>query len=149
MVPPLAAPGPTPQATPSERHHWLTAERQIQLRNILVGLVLFVALTVWVFHSIAAVSARPAAFVHKLRVLGVMTWLYALVQLIDIRYYGSRWAKKRRQTTGLPQPVIAWLFGQMLAWFGILYYGLTEDARWFVAGIAIATLTMWLFPAEG
>ena len=28
---------------------------------------------------------------------------------------------------GIPDSLIAWLFGQMLAWFGIVYYGFTED----------------------
>ena len=35
---------------------------------------------------------------------------------------------------GIPESVIAWLFGQMLACFGIVYYGFTEDVRWYVAG---------------
>ena len=78
MVPPLAGLGPTPPALPSAAHagtyQWLTAERQLQVRNALMGIVLFVALAVWVFHSIVAHAARPPAFVHKLRVVGVMTW---------------------------------------------------------------------------
>jgi hypothetical protein len=147
MVPPLAGLGPESSSAREPRYAWLTAERQVRVRNVLVGIVLFVALAVWVFHSIAAHAARPPAFVQRLRVLGVMTWLYALVQLIDIRFYQSRYARKRRESTGLPEPVIAWLFGQMLAWFGIIYYGLTEDYRWFVAGLVIAVLTMRVFPA--
>jgi len=150
MVPPLAGLGPdTPAAPRASRYAWLTPERQLQVRNVLVGIVLFVALAVWVFHSIAASSARPPAFVQKLRVVGVMTWLYALVQLVDIRFYQSRFARRRRESTGLPEPVIAWLFGQMVAWFGILYYALTEDHRWFVAGLVIAVLTMRVFPVAG
>jgi len=37
----------------------------------------------------------------------------------------------------------------MLAWFGIIYYALTEDYRWFAAGLVIAGVTMWVFPAGG
>jgi hypothetical protein len=148
MVPPLAGLGPESTSARETRYAWLTAERQIQVRNVLVGIVLFVALAVWIFHSIAAHAARAPGFVQRLRVLGVMTWLYALVQLVDIRFYQSRYARKRRESTGLPEPVIAWLFGQMLAWFGIIYYGLTEDFRWFVAGLVIAVLTMRIFPAS-
>jgi hypothetical protein len=146
MVPPLAGLGPdAPPAT--ARYAWLTPERQLRVRNVLVGIVLFVALTVWVFHSVIAHVARPPAFVQKLRVVGVMTWLYALVQLVDIRFYQSRFARRRRESTGLPEPVIAWLFGQMVAWFGILYYALTDDYRWFVAGLVIAVATMRVWPA--
>ena len=71
----------------SERSAWLTPERQAQLRIILLALVLFFGLVVWVFHSIAAATQRPPEFVHKLRVVGVMTWIYALVQLVDMRWY--------------------------------------------------------------
>jgi len=152
MVPPLASFGPPPPgagASSSPRYSWLTPERQVRVRNALVGLVLFVALAVWVFHSIAAHSALPATLVRKLRVVGVMTWLYALVALVDHRFYQSRYARRRRASTGLPEPVIAWLFGQMVAWFGIIYYALTEDYRWFVAGLVIAGVTMWVFPAGG
>jgi hypothetical protein len=41
-----------------------------------------------------------------------------------------------------------WLFGQMLAWFGILYYGLTEDLRWYVAGLIILGLSFLAFPVR-
>ena len=69
------------------------------------------------------------------------------MQLVDIRFYQSRHARKRRESTGLPESVIAWLFGQMVAWFGIVYYALTEDHRWFAAGLVIAVLTMRVWPA--
>ena len=34
----------------------------------------------------------------------------------------------------------------MLAWYGILYYGLTEDLRLYVAGLVILGLTFVAFP---
>lgn len=149
MVPPLAGLGPDARAPGgAPRYAWLTAERQVQVRNVLLGLVLFVAIAVWVFHSIAASAARPPAFVQKLRVVGVMTWLYAGVQLLDHRFWHSRYARKRRESMGLPEPVITWLLGQTLPWFGIVYYALTGDWRWFVAGLASFVLTMWVFPAR-
>ena len=42
---------------------------------------------------------------------------------------------------GIPESLIAWLFGQMLAWFGIVQYALTEDARWYVAGLVVLLIT--------
>ena len=39
-----------------------------------------------------------------------------------------------------------WLLGQMLAWYGILYYGLTEDVRWYAAGLTILALSFLAFP---
>src|SRR5687768_930410 len=140
MVPPLAG------ITPETRTTWLTPERQAQVRTILLAIVLFFGLVVWVFHSVAAATERAPEFVHKLRVVGVMTWIYALVQLVDMRFYHSRFARRRRISLGIPENLIGWLFGQMLAWFGIVYYGLIDDTRWYVAGLVIFGLTFWVFP---
>ena len=141
MIRPFAGVG-----RPNTRSAWLTPERQAQVRTILLALVLFVGLIVWVFHSVAAATERAPDFVQRLRVVGVMTWIYALVQLVDMRFYHSRFARRRRASLGIPENMIGWLFGQMLAWFGIVYYGLTGDMRWYVAGVVLFGLTFWLFP---
>lgn len=130
----------------ARRYAWLTPERQLHVRNALFGLLLFVALAVWVFHSVAARNAFSPGFVQKLRVLGVMTWIYALVQLLDMRFYHSRFAERRRVQSGLPENVLAWLLGQTLPWFGIVYYGLTSDVRWYVGGLVIFGVTCWVYP---
>jgi hypothetical protein len=140
VVPPFAG------RTPDTRSAWLTPERQAQVRTILLAIVLFVGLVIWVFHSVAAATHRAPEFVHKLRVVGVMTWIYALVQLVDMRFYHSRFARRRRISLGIPENLIGWLFGQMLAWFGIVYYGLTDDMRWYIAGLVLFALTFWVFP---
>ena len=130
------------------RYPWLTAERQAQLRAILLGIALFVGLVVWVWHSLGTGAPEPSTFVRKLRIVGIMTWLYALVQIVDMRFWHSRIAERRRVSMGIPERVIAWLFGQMLAWFGIVYYAFTEDARWFVAGVAMLLVTFVVFPVR-
>jgi hypothetical protein len=140
MVPPGA------DLSSETRGSWLTPERQAQVRTILLAIVLFFGLAVWVFHSVAAATHRAPEFVNKLRVVGVMTWIYALVQLVDMRFYHSRFARRRRVSLGIPENLIGWLFGQMLAWFGIVYYGLTADMRWYIAGLVIFGLTFWVFP---
>lgn len=127
------------------RYEWLTADRQVQVRNVLLGLVLFAGLVVWVWHSLGS-QPRPALLAWKLRVVGVMTWLYALVQILDMRFWHSSVAERRRAASGIPESVIAWLFGQMLAFFGIVYYGLTEDVRWYAAGLALLLATFAAFP---
>ncbi len=132
----------------SIRYAWLTPARQTQLRGVLLGITLFFGLVVWVWHSLVASSPLAGPFVGKLRVVGIMTWLYALVQLLDIRFWRSAIALKRRAAMGIPDSLIAWLFGQMLAWFGIIYYGFTEDARWFVAGFAVQLITFAAFPVR-
>jgi hypothetical protein len=144
---------PTADAEPraaeeSVRYRWLTAERQTQLRGVLLGITLFLALVVWVWHSFNAAAPNPGALVRKLRIVGIMTWLYALVQLIDIRFWRSPVARKRRAAMGIPESLIAWLFAQMLAWFGIIYYGFTEDARWYLAGLVVLLLTFAAFPVR-
>ena len=132
----------------TSRYPWLTTERQAQLRTILLALALFVGLVVWIWHSLGAAEPEPSALVRKLRIVGIMTWLYALLQIIDMRFWHSRIAERRRISMGIPERVIAWLFGQMLAWFGIVYYALTEDPRWFVAGVAMLIVTFVAFPVR-
>ncbi|MEO8563312.1 MAG: hypothetical protein ABI601_14605 [bacterium] len=129
----------------SSRYEWLTPDRQAQVRNVLLGLALFAGLVVWVWHSLGSQPpAAPLAF--KLRVVGVMTWLYALMQIADMRFWHSAIAERRRASSGIPESVIAWLFGQMLACFGIVYYGFTEDVRWYAAGLALLLATFAAFP---
>jgi hypothetical protein len=103
---------------------------------------------VWIFHSLGPATARPANFIYKLRGVGLLTWVYALVQMADMRYYNSRFAQRRRAQLRIPESLNGWLLGQMLAWFGILYYGLTEDLRWYIAGLVILTLSFWAFPVR-
>jgi hypothetical protein len=129
----------------SPRYEWLTPDRQAQVRNILLGIALFAGLVVWVWHSLG--SQPPSAHLaFKLRVVGAMTWLYALVQIADMRFWHSGIAERRRAASGIPESVLAWLFGQMLACFGIVYYGFTEDFRWYAAGVALLLATFAAFP---
>jgi hypothetical protein len=65
-----------------------------------------------------------------------------------MRFWHSRIAERRRISMGIPERVIAWLFGQMLAWFGIVYYALTEDVRWFAAGVVVLVVTFLAFPVR-
>lgn len=145
MVPPVAGLGPSTNAV-NDRHAWLTPERLTRVRAILLAVSLFLGLAVYVFHTLGEVRHAQPALVTKLRGVGVLTWIYALIQMIDLRFYNSRWAQRRRASTGIPDSLHGWLFGQMLAWFGILYYGLTEDLRWYVAGLVILVLSFVAFP---
>jgi hypothetical protein len=134
------------ERSPAPRATWVTAERLPQVRGVLLGLTVFSGLVVWIFHSLGSGQARDATFVTRLRGVGIMTWLYALVQLVDMRWYHSRFARRRVAASRLPESVLGWLLAQMLAWFGILYYGLTMDPRWFVAGLGIFLLSFLVFP---
>lgn len=145
MVPPIAELGPTTRAAEG-RYPWLSPGRLTRVRAALLGVTLFLGLVVYVFHTVGAAHLADPLLVKKLRGVGVLTWLYALVQMIDLRFYNSRWARRRREQIGIPDSLHGWLFGQMLAWFGILYYGLTEDLRWYVAGLVILALSFLAFP---
>ena len=47
-VPPTQGPGVDVQTREdAPRYEWLTADRQVQVRNVLLGLVLFAGLVVW------------------------------------------------------------------------------------------------------
>jgi hypothetical protein len=129
----------------SPRYEWLTPERQSRVRGILFGIAIFFGIAVWVWHSVG-VQPVHSDLARKLRIVGVMTWLYAVVQILDMRFWHSRTAERRRETLGIPESIIAWLFGQMLAWFGIIYYGFTEDVRWYLGGLVVLLLTFAAFP---
>lgn len=124
---------------------WLTPEHLPKVRSILLGVTLFVALLVWVCFTLGLVP-RGTHLVTKLRVIGVMTWLYALVQIVDLRFMHSRFVQRRRAASRIPEAVEGWLFGQMIAWFGIAYYVLTDDARWFAAGMLLFLISFAVFP---
>ena len=145
MVPPMAELGPPARAA-EVRYPWLSPDRLTRVRAILLGVSLFLGLAVYVFHTLGASHLAQPVLVKKLRGVGVLTWLYALVQMIDLRFYNSRWMQRRRTAIGIPDSLHGWLFGQMLACFGIVYYGVTEDARWYVAGLALLLATFVIFP---
>jgi hypothetical protein len=130
----------------SEHYPWLTVDRLTRVRAVLLALTLFFGLAVYVFHTLGAAHLANPTLVRKLRGLGVLTWIYALVQMIDLRFYNSRWVRRRRESSGIPDSLHGWLFGQMLALFGIVYYGMTEDLRWYVAGLILLGLSFLAFP---
>jgi hypothetical protein len=134
-----------PTASPGQTLDWTTPERLERIRSILLGLTLFVALLVWTAFSIGLVP-RGVHLVTKLRVVGAMTWLYALVQIVDMKVWHSRFAQRRRATSRIGETLEGWLLGQMIAWFGIVYYGLTDDPRWFAGGLLILLLSFAAFP---
>ena len=125
---------------------WLTAESLPRVRAILLAASLFFGLAVWIYHDVSAPRGADMLLVHKLRGLGVLTWIYALVQMIDLRFYHSRFAERRRASMRIPESVHGWLLGQMLASFGIVYYGFTEDLRWYVAGLVLLGVSFLAFP---
>ena len=128
------------------RFGWLTPEALARVRGVLVAVTLFVGLVVYVFHELSPASQRNDQFMTRLQGMGILTWLYALAQMVDLRFYNSRFAQRRRASVGLPDSLHGVLFGQMVAWYGILYYGLTGDYRPFAAGVGILAIAFWVFP---
>ena len=126
---------------------WLTADRLVQVRAILLALTLVVALAVWVLYSLGF-EARGLHLAGKLQAVGAMTWGYALVQILDHRFWHSRFARRRRASLGIPESLFGWLLGQMLAWFGIVYYALTENPHWYEAGLVLLLLSFVAFPID-
>jgi hypothetical protein len=135
-----------PHPAASDRYGWLTPEALARVRAVLAAVTLFVGLAVYVFHTLAPAAARDGQFVGRLQGVGVLTWLYALAQMIDLRFYNSRFAQRRRASVGIPDSLHGLLFGQMVAWYGIIYYGITGDYRAFVAGVGILAIAFQAFP---
>ena len=124
---------------------WLSPAQLPAIRSVILGTTLFVGLLIWVCFSVGLIP-QGTHLVDKLRVLGVTTWLYALVQILDLKIWHSRFAVRRRAASRIPEAVEGWLFAQMLAAFGIVYYALTDDARWFAAGIMMLLFSFVVFP---
>lgn len=124
---------------------WLTPERLPSVRSFLLGVTLLVGLLIWVTFSLGVIP-RGTHLILKLRVIGAMTWIYALLQIVDLKIWHSRWAARRRAASRLPEALEGWLFGQMIAWFGIAYYALTDDPRWFIAGLLLFLASFRIFP---
>jgi len=124
---------------------WTGSDRLPRLRSILLGITLFVGLLVWVAFSLG-LTPRGTHLVSKLRALGIMTWLYAGVQIADLKLWHSRFARRRRAGSRIPEVLEGWLFAQMFPWFGIAYYILTDDARWYVAGLILFVASFLVFP---
>jgi hypothetical protein len=136
----------TASSVTEPRFGWLTPEALARVRGVLVAMTLFVGLAVYVFHTLGPIAQRDSQFLGRLQGVGVLTWLYALAQMVDLRFYNSRFAQRRRASVGLPDSLHGVLFGQMVAWYGILYYGLTGDYRAFAAGVGILAIAFWVFP---
>ena len=136
---------PSQAITRTSKVPWLTPERLPRIRSGLLGLALFVGLLVWTAFSLG-LPPRGIHLVGKLRAIGIMTWLFALVQIADMKVWHSRFAQRRRAGSRLPEAVEGWLLAQMFPWFGIAYYALTDDARWYVAGLIVFITSFALFP---
>jgi hypothetical protein len=124
---------------------WLTPSRLPAIRSVILGTTLFLALLVWVAFSVGLIP-QGTHLIDKLQVLGVTTWVYALAQLVDMKIWHSRFAQRRRAASRVPEAVEGWLLAQMLSSFGVVYYALTDDVRWFVAGIVMLLLSFVVFP---
>lgn len=111
----------------------------------MLGFTVFVGLLVWTAFSVGLVP-RGAHLVAKLQLIGVVTWVYALVQITDLKIWHSRFAQRRRATSRIPESLEGWLLGQMIAWFGVAYYALTDDPIWYAGGFVLFLLSFKLFP---
>lgn len=116
-----------------------------RIRSALLGIVLFFGLLTWVAFDVG-IDPRGAHLAGRLQVVGLMTWVYAFLQIADLKIWHSRFAKRRRASSRIPEALEGWLLGQMLPWFGIAYYALTDDARWYAAGLVLFLLNFLIFP---
>jgi hypothetical protein len=106
-----------------------------------------VGLLVWIVFSLGVVP-RGTHLITKLRIVGGMTWLYVLVQIVDMKIWHSRFAQRRRALSRIPEALEGWLLAQMIAWFGIAYYALTDDPRWFASGLCMFLMSFAVFPVQ-
>lgn len=110
-----------------------------------MGLTLFGGLLVWVAFSLGLIP-RGEHLLMKLRVVVGITWLYALVQMADLKVWHSRFVQRRRAASRIPETLEGWLLGQLIAWFGMAYYALTNDPISFAAGTGLLLASFAIFP---
>lgn len=125
--------------------HLVASDQLPRLRAALLGLTLFGGLLVWVAFSLGLIPHGEHLLV-KLRVVVGVTWLYALIHIADLKIWRSRFVQRRRATSRIPEALEGWLLGQLMAWFGMAYYALTNDARWFAAGLLLLLASFAVFP---
>jgi hypothetical protein len=127
------------------RGHLVPPDQLPRLRTALLGLTLFGGLLVWVGFSLGLMP-RGEHVIIKLRIVVSITWLYALIHMADLKVWHSRFVQRRRATSRIPAALEGWLLGQLMAWFGMAYYALTNDARWFAAGVFLLLASFAVFP---
>lgn len=127
------------------RGHFIAPDQLPRVRTALLGLTLFGGLLVWVAFSLGLIPHGEHLLV-KLRVVTSVTWLYALIQMADLKVWHSRFVRRRRASSRIPEALEGWLLGQLVAWFGMGYYALTNDARWFAAGVLFLLASFAVFP---
>ena len=135
----------TPTTSERLRGHLITSDQLPRVRSALLGLTLFGGLLVWVAFSLGLIP-RGEHLLVKLRVVVGITWLYALIHMADLRLWHSRFVQRRRAASRIPEALEGWLHGQLIAWFGMAYYALTNDARWFAAGVLFLLASFAAFP---
>jgi hypothetical protein len=118
-----------------------------RVRSGLLGLTLFGGLLLWGAFSLGLIPSA-GHLVAKLRVVVGVTWLYALLQIADLKVWHSRFARRRRAASRIPEALEGWLLGQLMAWSGMAYYGLTNDLRGFAAGLVLLLASFALFPIQ-
>ena len=109
---------PSPSATTTSHvagRPWLSPARLPAIRSVILGTTLFVGLLIWVCFTVGLIP-QGMHLIDKLRVLGVTTWLYALVQILDMKIWHSRFAQRRRAASRIPEVLEGWLLAQMLEW---------------------------------
>lgn len=137
-------------STTTSKHfqgHAIAPDQLPRIRTALLGLTLFGGLLIWVGFSLGLIPWGEHLLV-KLRVVVGVTWLYALIQVADLRLWHSRFTMRRRASSRIPETLEGWLLGQLIAWFGMAYYALTNDARFFAAGVLLLLATFAVFPAR-
>ena len=103
MVPPIVGSRTCHGSDRSRGIRGLRPTGSTRVRAILLALSLFFGLAVYVFHTAQQRTCAQPLLIRKLRGVGVLTWIYALVQMVDMRFYNSRWAQRRRASTRHPR----------------------------------------------
>lgn len=110
---------------------------------LLAGVLAFGAVTYYVQRGESWRAAAPEAL-SMMRLAMLSTWLVAAVLLLILRVRLTRLT----EAAGRSVLVIAWAVGEGAALFGGVYYFLSGEAQWFIAGLFVMLAAFILFPVR-
>lgn len=110
---------------------------------LLAGVLAFGAVTYYVQRGATWRPAAPDAL-DMVRIAMLSTWVVAVLLLLILRARLTRLT----EAAGRSVLVIAWAVGEGAALFGGVYYFLSGDAQWFIAGLFVMLAAFILFPVR-
>lgn len=108
---------------------------------LLTGVLMFGGIT-WFMQRGADWSPADGDSLRLLRIGMLATWVVAVLLLLVLRARLGRLT----EAAGRSMLIIGWAIGEGAALFGAVYYFLSGQAEWYIAGLFVMLAAFILFP---